>query len=62
MPCLKQIDANMIAPLPMSMYTTSTLSAVGGTTTGRAETDEAQLRRMQDMVIARAKEESEQSK
>jgi Leucine-rich repeat (LRR) protein len=62
MPCLKQIDANMIAPLPMSMYTTSTLSAVGGTTTGRAETDEAHLRRMQDMVIARAKEESEQSK
>jgi Leucine-rich repeat (LRR) protein len=52
MPCLKQIDANMIAPLPMSMYTTST-----GTSTGRAETDEAQLRRMQDMVITRAKEE-----
>jgi protein phosphatase 1 regulatory subunit 7 len=64
MPCLKQIDANMIAPLPRSMYATSggTTAILTGTTTGRAETDEAQLRRMQDMVIARAKEESEQSK
>jgi protein phosphatase 1 regulatory subunit 7 len=47
MPCLKQIDANMISSLPMH----------GATTTGRAETDEDRLRRMQEMVITRAREE-----
>jgi Leucine-rich repeat (LRR) protein len=62
MPCLKQIDANMIAPLPRSMYATSAGATGTGTTTRRAETDEAQLRRMQDMAITRAKEELEQSK
>jgi protein phosphatase 1 regulatory subunit 7 len=64
MPCLKQIDANMISPLPMYGMPTSRF-ATGSTTgsvTGRAETDEDRLRRMQDMVITRAKEESEQSK
>jgi protein phosphatase 1 regulatory subunit 7 len=47
MPCLKQIDANMIMARPMAT----------GTTSGRAETDEERLRRMQDMVITRAREE-----
>jgi hypothetical protein len=58
MPCLKQIDANMINSLPMHGMATSTT----GTMTGRAETDEDRLRRMQDMVITRAKEESEHNK
>lgn len=64
-PCLKQIDANMIAPLHMAMYGTSTSGSARPTQTqtGRvAETDEEQLRRMQDMAITRAKVESEHAK
>jgi protein phosphatase 1 regulatory subunit 7 len=54
-PCLKQIDANMIGNLP-------NYGAFPPTVTRLAETDEDRLRRMQDMVITRAHAESDQAK
>jgi protein phosphatase 1 regulatory subunit 7 len=58
MPCLKQIDANMIGAVTMHGMpsTTSTIQRP-------AETEEERLRRMQEMVVARAQaQSSEQSK
>jgi protein phosphatase 1 regulatory subunit 7 len=52
LPSLKQIDANMIGYVPYVAPATSTLPP------RIAETEEQRLRRLQDMVVARAQQET----